>query len=277
MGKLIVIIFFLGSFNGAHAGLVSPFHSTVEGFTIPNTHYVDEAEDAILRGMAPNLKLHEFLDNEITDVLIFKNETFSKNSHYNEPVKRQIKKMQGLGYKVATVGDPLDESGYGRVYHLDFRYKDIESFETACRQIIDGLHLIDEVSRSEDRILFFHCTVGEDRTGVLAGLNRMLTQNWDVDQAFNEEMCRYGFGAGNKGKVNAQKGKVLKNIRTELTPVFLKMAYKIHSGYLDLPQIRDQNYDQCSIDPGDYFLYDIYARNLFGRFECETSPVYPEK
>lgn len=195
--------------RGPDNGLVSPYSSTVPGISIKNTHRVANAEGEVLRGMSPVGKTDELIRHGVTDVLIFKNEI-------KDEVKREIAELQENGITP------------DRIHVIPFRWKDLESYPTACEQIIEGLKLLETAYRTPERSMFFHCTVGEDRTGMLAGLFRMVEQGWNARKAFEQEMCAYGYEAGDAKK----PWKVVSAIRAELTPVFLVLATLIEDGVI---------------------------------------------
>lgn len=229
------------SFN-ASARFDSPFPSTVEGLDIPNSHLIAEGPGRVLRGMAPDTaeRVNSLINYGVTDVLIFKNE-----------IKNEVSK---------EISD-LENAGINRenIQFIPFRWKDIGSFQEACEQTIDGLEILIDVLSSENRTVYFHCTVGEDRTGVLAGLFRMLNDGWDEEKAFQEEMCENGYEAGNPQKPYA---KVVKEIEEELTPFYLKMASLIKSGMISA-QSLDKNI--CSSEPeiSDSRIFKCAASSKF--------------
>lgn len=180
--------------------LTSPFASTVEGITIGNTHQVTQG---ILRGSQPGKKLTELAEHGIKEVIIFKSQT--KNE-----VDQELAELKALGIKS---------------HHIPFRWKELESVQIACEQTIKALQILRKAQKAS-RPLFFHCTVGEDRTGLLAGLWRMEQDNISMEEAWQSEMCERGYADGNHKKPWV----VTKSIHQELTPLFLALAEKIESG-----------------------------------------------
>lgn len=55
---------------------------------------------------------------------------------------------------------------------------------------------------------------------MLAGLYRVLFDNYSAEQAFQDEMCAHGYSSGNPNKPY----NVVSGIRKELTPLYLLMA-----------------------------------------------------
>ncbi len=211
MTKLILMMTLLCS-QVASASLTSPFPSTVEGIDIPNTHALS---DNIIRGMAPLGKMGQLVDYGITDILIFKNQTRSEiDQEYSE-------------LKEVLADTSID------TYQYDFYWHDYPSYKVACEQTIDALRVMRAVNEDNNRKLFYHCTVGEDRTGFLSGLWRMLSQNWSKKKAFYKEMCENGYANGNPNKPDYVVGE----IREDLTPLFLYMSDKIESGKLKLSNL----------------------------------------
>lgn len=201
---LILLSSFIFSINT----VASPFKSTVPGITIGNTHLVDAK--GILRGSQPGKKLTELKDWGVTDVIIFKSPT-------RDEVKVERSALKELGI---------------RSHHIAFRWKDLVSNEVACKQVIRALKIIRD-NRSKNRVTFFHCTVGEDRTGMLAGLWRMLDDAQSADEAWRSEMCPNGYADGNKFKPKS----VADAIHAELTPLYFGIAEKINNNELSLENL----------------------------------------
>lgn len=200
--------------RGPDTGLVSPFNSTVPGITIRNTHLVASAEGEVIRGMSPSGKTSELAARGVTDILIFKNEIRNE-------VQKEIAELQENGFTP------------DRIHVIPFRWKELEGYRTACEQLLTGLQILERAYRTPERSVFFHCTVGEDRTGLLAGLFRMVEQGWSARKAFDQEMCAHGYEAGDGKK----PWKVVSAIRTELTPVFLALATLIEDGVIAAGQL----------------------------------------
>lgn len=53
--------------------------------------------------------------------------------------------------------------------------------------------LADLVDPSIPKPIFLHCYTGEDRTGMIIALYRVLYQGWDVDTAYQKEMVAYKY------------------------------------------------------------------------------------
>jgi hypothetical protein len=149
-----------------------------------------------------------------------------------------------------------------RIYSIPFRWRQLGSFQETCTQVVQALSLIDQAYSTPGRTLYFHCTVGEDRTGLLAGLTRMLEERWSARKSFETEMCENGYEAGD-GQKPAQ---VVDAIRAELTPLFLEMAELIRNGAL-APGRLDPSV--CAREP------EINAKTLATKFECPVSSRFP--
>lgn len=185
----------------------------VDGLTIPNSHQVDR-EGHIFRGREPKKLITELKDFGITDVLIFKNDVKGE-------VEQEIAGLRSLGI---------------RPFHIPFRWKEFASMEEACGQVVDALNLLYKVKQNGGAI-FFHCTAGEDRTGMLAGLYRMLEENLSSAKAFRYEMCNRGYSDGNAHK----PGLVTGAIQKELTPLFVALSQKVESGAWTLGRISKRS------------------------------------
>ncbi len=182
--------------------LSTPVFATVEGLTIANAFTVDRG-GAVLRGKEPRSKVDELPRVGVTDVIIFKNQV-------RDEVEREVSDLRVLG-----IG----------AHHIPFRWKEFPSFDEACEQTVEALNLMERIARRGGRV-FIHCTAGEDRTGMLAGLYRMIHENITREKAFRDEMCARGYGDGNGHKPVV----VTSAIQKELTPLFLALAQKVESG-----------------------------------------------
>ena len=120
---------------------------------IQNFHSLPSKGGKVFRGAAPGNNLHQLKENDISHVLIFKNEIKTE-------VKDEIKLLNGSGIKTK---------------HIPFKWKDIDDSETACEQAIDALNYVIDTAKNKENGVMFHCTVGEDRTGLLAGIYLLAT------------------------------------------------------------------------------------------------------
>jgi hypothetical protein len=238
-----------GEGEGA-GGLSSPFKSTVEGIDIPNTHLVGDS-GKLLRGMAPRTpaEMNQLFQANVGAVLVFKNQT-------------------GNGSDVADEISALVAGGIAqsRAVNIPFKWKDLGGFQEPCSQTIEALKFI-KSNLAAGKKTFFHCTVGEDRTGTLAALHRLITEpNLKADQAWDAEMCERGYGAGNPNKPAFVLGK----LEDGLKPLYRKLAYLIAKG-----QITSANLDAsvCATDPEG--AADFATASLpLNRLKCGTSTMF---
>jgi hypothetical protein len=180
--------------------LESPFESTVNGITIGNAH---EVVPGILRGSEPGKKVSELKDFGVDEVIIFKSQTKTE-------VDEELAALKTLAIKS---------------HHIPFKWKGLESPQIACEQLVKALQIIRRAQKA-NRTVFFHCTVGEDRTGMLAGLLSMEVNRISTDSAWTDEMCANGYADGNKQK----PWHVASAIHKELTPLFFALAAKVEAG-----------------------------------------------
>lgn len=234
--KTLIMFIFLIFANLSLAGFESPFESTIDALTIPNSHYV--GSELIIRGQTPRNfdEYQQLKDLGVTRVLIFKNET--KNE-----VQTEINTLNKLKIKSK---------------HIEFPWKDITEFAPVCENAKLALKWI-KSNEERNEATFFHCTVGEDRTGLLAGLILLTTEaGLSLKAVYKNELCAKGYEAGDPNK-NAN---VSKTVRENLTPVFLKMAYLLKKAHNDVNAINC-NY---AFDSDSSFQKSIYAQNT--SFRC---------
>ncbi|WII72836.1 tyrosine-protein phosphatase [Bdellovibrio sp. 22V] len=185
--------------------LASVTHAAVEGSSISNAYVIYETEEAqIIRGKAPanKIQFQELIDLGVTEFLIFKMDTKGE-------VEKEKALLQNLGITKSSIT------------HISFPWKDLHDFQSACTMTIQALQTIEEAAQ-RNRSLYFHCTVGEDRTGYLAGLWGLWAGTYSsVPESVEKELCARGYEAGNPGK--PYRDVVLK-IRETLTPTYLKMV-----------------------------------------------------
>lgn len=192
-------------------GLSSPFDASVEGVTVPNTHWSNDAE-TLLRGMEPRTpeQFDELRALGVDKVLIFKNTT-GKDDVGHE--------IEAWGSEVAL---PAQD-----ILHVPFAWKDLAGFETTCAQTLDALRFLRDALEDEHKV-FFHCTVGEDRTGYLAAMHALIFEGADPQRAFDLEMCERGYSSGNPQKPGFVTGKLADG----LTPLYRQMAFLVSEGKL---------------------------------------------
>ncbi len=204
------------------SALLISFNSfAVDGLTIPNAFQVDR-EGNVYRGKEPKKLVDELAHIGISDVIIFKNEV-------KDEVQTEISELKRLGIKS---------------HHIPFRWKEFPSIVEACEQTVDALNVIHNVKSVNGKV-FFHCTAGEDRTGMLAGLYKMLEEKSSAEKVFRGEMCTRGYSDGNSKK----PGMVTGAIQKELTPLFIALSAKIESGEWKLGKISKASCKKLVIQP----------------------------
>jgi hypothetical protein len=192
-----------------------------DGLTIGNSFEVGSSGH-VFRGKEPKKLVSELKPFGITDVIIFKND-----------VRGEVVK------EIAA----LDEIGI-RSHHLPFRWKEFPSMVEACEQTVDALNIISRVQAANGKV-FFHCTAGEDRTGMLAGILRMLEDNLSREETFREEMCARGYSDASSHKPYA----VHSAIQKELTPLFIALAAKVERGEWRLGKISKKSCQGLVVAP----------------------------
>jgi hypothetical protein len=226
-------------------GLSSPFDSTVPGITIPNAHVVGKSPK-LLRSMAPGTpeEFDQLFAADVAAVLVFKNATTAGHD---------------VDEEVAT----LRERGLAatRIAHVPFKWKDIGPFQEPCEQTIEALRFLKK-NLAAGRTTLFHCTVGEDRTGFLAAMHRLVTEKTNAVEAWNGEMCEHGYGAGNPLK----PGFVLGKLEDSLGPLYRKMAYLAAKGELDALDASI-----CATDPAEEPDFEEIAPP---QLSCGTSTLF---
>jgi hypothetical protein len=229
----------------AKVGFISPFPSTVEGLSIPNAHLVGKSQGEVYRGMSPDGKARELHDLGITDVLVFKDD-------FKNEVKDEVAELVAGGFEAS------------QVHNIPFYWNKVDSFQADCVQIIDGLKLLQAAYSTPGKKIYFHCTVGEDRTGLLAGLFRMANEPVSARKAFDEEMCLNGYEAGDPTKPDNVNQVIFEN----LTPIYLKMAMLIESGKLKGSSLASlDSASVCAAEP-------VLAAYKPEDFRCKNSPRY---
>ncbi len=201
--------------------LLSSYCFAEDGLTVPNSFKVGRSGH-VYRGREPKKLISEFRPFGITDVIIFKNDVKGE-------VVEEIAGLTDLGIKS---------------HHIPFRWKEYSSMIEACEQTVEALNIIAKVSATNGKV-FFHCTAGEDRTGMLAGLFRMLEDNLTREETFSQEMCPRGFSDGNVKK----PGMVTGAIQKELTPLFIALSAKVASGEWRLGKISKKSCQGLTVAP----------------------------
>lgn len=193
----------------------------LEGLTIANSHQVDK-EGNVFRGKEPRGLVEELAHFGISDVIIFKNEL-------KDEVQKEISALKDLGIKS---------------HHIPFRWKAFPSMIEACEQTVEALNIIYKVKQQNGKV-FFHCTAGEDRTGMLAGLYLMLEEKASKTKVFKNEMCGRGYSDGNTHKPGIVSGAIQK----ELTPLFNALSAKIEAGEWKYGRLNKKSCKNIQVEP----------------------------
>lgn len=192
----------------AHAGLnseVESFDSTgdipssIPGIEVDNFHQFSADVGTVYRGAEPRSHVNQVAKLGINEVLIF------KKPDRNE-VSKEIQAWQNLGVSAE------------KIHHIPMEWKSLDPV-VGCQRTLEALAIIRNSLATPDRRLYVHCTAGQDRTGLLMGLTRILKDGWQVDQAFQSEMCDYGYAEGQPGK----PGFIVAEVHQGLTPLFLRL------------------------------------------------------
>ena len=174
--------------------------SSVPGLSIGNAHAVDTS-GRILRGHEPGGKVSELAQLGVTDVVVLKPDLHGE-------IFRERQEL--TADRIQSYSIPM--------------HWDISTPTLTCEQTVEAVNLILSL-RARNKKVFFHCTSGEDRTGLIAGLLRMQTQNWSARRAFEQEMCANGYGDGSPAKPQKIDALIQKN----LTPIFLLLSKNLNS------------------------------------------------
>lgn len=171
--------------------------------SIGNVHTLRE-DGRILRGATPEGRAQLLKDNGVTDVLIFRER---KKDH----AESEKKELRSLGY--------TNE----QIHYIPMRWRKLAAFQKNCEQVITALKVISDVENNPNKKLYIHCTMGEDRTGMISGLYRILFQNWSAEKAYQQEMCKRGFADANPRKPI----EVAEAINESLKDLYARMAVLI--------------------------------------------------
>ena len=196
----LISLFFSMVLSPAFGAMKSNMPSTFFETGIPNSHLLSEN---VIRGMAPRTQkdLKKLLEIGVDNFLIFKIDT-------NGDVAKEISRLLEMGVSQKSI------------LQLNFPWKDITDYQPVCEMTIDALNMI-KISEEQNQKIYFHCTVGEDRTGLLAGLYKIYRgDNESRHETFESELCDKGYEAGNPEKIYS----VAKKVRDNLTPAFMGMA-----------------------------------------------------
>lgn len=195
----------------------TPLPSTARGLeSMDNVHEVRSSR--ILRGSTPVGDQMQLLVNEgVTDILVFKKDKDGE-------VKSELQAFQNLGLQSASLN------------HIAAEWKIALPFRQTCEQYVQALTLIRDVEKSSDRRMYFHCTAGQDRTSLLAGLYQVL-HGESPREVFEKEMCARGYEAGG-GEQKPMT--VVRAIRKNLTPFYLQMVRLIQTRGITIENLSNE-------------------------------------
>jgi hypothetical protein len=160
----------------------------------------------------------------VTDVLIF------REASKEVGVQPEIKMLQEAGIAI------------DHIHYLPMKWKQIDDFKAACVLTVQAFQLFKKTLSTKNSVLFAHCTVGEDRTGYIFGLYRVLFEKREMDEVFKNEMCEYGYAEGSPVKPQEVNTMIHQNI----TPLFLKMNYLIAKKRIT---VKNLDVAACEKDP----------------------------
>lgn len=228
----------------------SPIRSTLDGVDLQGTHEVisDQNGPQVIRSQTPktDTDYKQLKALGLTDVLIFKKE--NKNE-----VSEEIAEWKGYGI-----------SG-SHIKSIPMGYANFTDFRTPCQQTIDALKFISSSRNTARGRVLFHCTLGEDRTGYLAGVIGLL-QGGEPMSVFKEEMCQHGYSAGDPRKPRS----ISSQIDRDLTPIYLKMAYFIKKGELSWKNIDPSI---CGKDPAADSAFKSTPEYHADKYRCQPSTL----
>lgn len=181
-----------------------------------NAHSLRE-DNRILRGAAPEGRLGKLKEHGVTDVVIFRDGVA-------DAVEREKTNLKKLGYAEQSI------------HHIPMKWRKFPSFKEGCENAVAALQIMQAVENDPKKKLYLHCTMGEDRTGMIAGLYRMVFQGWTVEQAFKSEMCARGFSEANPRKPE----EIAAIINGDLKLIFARMAAMSEAGVLNSKSLSVQ-------------------------------------
>jgi hypothetical protein len=218
----------------------------VPGIRIHNAHPVG-AGGLLFRAMTPRAAddYADLVSAGIGAVLVFKNPTGQ------DDVGEEITALRAHGLAAS------------RIANIPFKWQDVGPFADTCAQTIDALKFI-RTNVAAGKKTLFHCTVGEDRTGLLAAVQRLLSEpTLTAEKAFDEEMCERGYANGNPLKAAFVANAVDKG----LTPLYRKLAFLIATKKITAASLDSS---VCATDPETDATFAAKALPL-ARLKCGAS------
>jgi hypothetical protein len=273
----------------------STFRDPVDGDTIAelsNYHIVStegELPGMVVRGSTPMRNFMNPKDElplvmervKPTHVLIFKNSTSGGD------VDREVQQLTAqYGFQEGRLGSPRRPREY---LQIPFKWRKMGPFQESCEQLIDALRFIRRGAGDAKGRVLTHCTAGEDRTGLLVGIYRLLFQKdrYNLRQVYRGqvaglanptdpgEMCSRGFAYGNTSpdkiepqSADPQNRSIAEIVQQELGPLLVRFAFLIDQNLLTVQNLDTAAAQLCARDPAT----DPEWRVLF-----EADPKYDWK
>lgn len=200
-----------------------PFSSTLTAFeSLGNVHSLTP-DDRIIRGAVPNSSVDLLLKERVTDVL-----SLQPSDHPQ-------------WQKELTI---LEESGFlkKQIHNVSMYWDRPTPFKEQCIQYLKVLRILKEVKQDRSRKIYFHCTMGEDRTGLVAGLYRIIFDKWSFEKVVAGELCAHGYAFSNLSKPKA----VAKKIQDNLGVSFIEMVDLVEQDRLSFANLDDKI---CDAEP----------------------------
>jgi uncharacterized protein (TIGR01244 family) len=108
-----------------------------------------------------------------------------------QPTPEQLAQLKNLGVKtILNVRARHEDSATARALGIDYVQIPITAYRLEHDRIFQAMQVILDPGR---RPVYIHCTLGGDRTGLLAALYRILVQDWSKDEAIEEMTDGYNF------------------------------------------------------------------------------------
>jgi hypothetical protein len=187
-----------------------------------------EGNRSIFRGRSPSTpEQMEFLKKkEINEVIVF------KDWRTEEERKSFERRYLNAGFSKENL------------HWIAFPWSHTRDYKQLCKQTVEALQIMKNVVESsrkgESGNLYLHCTAGEDRTGFLSGLFRILKNDWDLEDTYAKELCARGYADGNPKK----PAPVADEVHRTLTPLFEDMGKMIKKGALHWEELDSTACDQ---------------------------------
>lgn len=163
-------------------------------------------DETLIRGAQPTKNAKLLVDVGIEEVLILKVDTRGE-------VAKEIQVLSDAGLSS------------DRIHHLKMQWNKVD-VQTTCEQAVTALHII-AAAQADGRTLYFHCTAGEDRTGMVAGLYRVFAEGISAEEAFDHELCERGYADGQTEGHSRKPAAIASTIHRSLTPLFFELSNRL--------------------------------------------------